>query len=393
MMKPPSASPLRAAEPPRRSRIVAHNGGRGYGGGEGAVVAILHGLAERGHSVILYCEHPVVLERARAAGVDAELFKFGGDMMLNRAARFASMLHHQQAEALLITTYRKFFIGGIAGRMARLPHVVGRIGTETDMPRKLKYRMALRSVVDAVVFNAESMRKRFLTVLPWYDPQRAITIQTGVRQPVESDGAVADLRVQLGIPEGARVIGSAGRLTEQKRFDTLIRVLATLPDDVHGVIAGRGEDEGDLRAVAAELGVTQRLHMLGYVNDLRPLHAALDVYMVTSVREGMSNAMLEALAAGIPVVSTPVSGAYEALEPLADGTRPGIVTSFDEREISTAVRAILADAPTRAAMARATRLRVQDRFAYERMIDDWESVLLTPRSDSNVSSFAYLRNT
>ncbi len=99
---------------------------------------------------------------------------------------------------------------------------------------------------------------------------------------------------------------------------------------------------------------------------------ALDVFAVTSRTEGMSNAMLEALAAGVPVVSTPVSSAADALEPLGDGRRSGLIV---EPAAETLVR-LLADRDAHGRMAEAARARARDRFAWEDKIDCWEALLL-----------------
>jgi glycosyltransferase involved in cell wall biosynthesis len=90
----------------------------------------------------------------------------------------------------------------------------------------------------------------------------------------------------------------------------------------------------------------------------------------------MSNAMLEALAAGVPVASTPVSGADEALAPLPDGRTVGMVTSFDEEGIASALRGLLADRTRLAAMGAAAREASEERFGFEGMLDRWERVLL-----------------
>jgi glycosyltransferase involved in cell wall biosynthesis len=85
--------------------------------------------------------------------------------------------------------------------------------------------------------------------------------------------------------------------------------------------------------------------------------------------------MLEAMAAGVPVVSTPVSGAEEALEPLSDGRRPGLVVAPGPAEIAAALREMLDDPARLAEMAAAARARVEERFAYEGFLDRWERLL------------------
>lgn len=373
MTKPHSVSSTKQAEPPRRRlRIVAHNGGIVFGGGEKAVAGILAGLAARGHDVVLYCRNTDVAQQVAAAGVPAHVFALGGDLMLHHAERLARAVRRRHADVLLLTTFRKFLIGGIAGRLARLP-VVGRIGIETDIPDGLKYAFTFRYLIDRVVFNAESMRQRFLSELPSYPPDRALTLVGGVQDGVKQNYA-SSLRSELHIPEAAHVIGSAGRLARAKRFDRLLAVTAGLPG-VHCVVAGRGVEMDVLRAKAQSLGIADRVHLLGWRQDIGSVIGAFDVYLVTSDKEGMSNAMLEALAAGVPVVSTPVSGAREALEPLPDGRRPGVVVDFDERALRDAVCGMLADEATRRATAAAARERAAERFTYARMIDRWETLL------------------
>jgi glycosyltransferase involved in cell wall biosynthesis len=103
--------------------------------------------------------------------------------------------------------------------------------------------------------------------------------------------------------------------------------------------------------------------------------ALLEVFIISSAREGLSNAMLEALAAGVPVVSTPVSGAADALEAPAEGAAPGIITGPEPEAIAAAVARILADDGLRSAMGAAAARRVAERFAAEGVLDAWDAVL------------------
>ena len=104
----------------------------------------------------------------------------------------------------------------------------------------------------------------------------------------------------------------------QKRLDLLLGAVARL-EGVRCLLAGAGPEEAVLRRGARTLGIAEHVVFLGHRESVGDVLDALDVFGVTSRTEGMSNAMLEALAAGVPVVSTPVSGAADALEPLGDG--------------------------------------------------------------------------
>lgn len=356
-------------------KIVAHNGAPIFGGAEIATSVLLQGLQRRGHEVALFCNCAPVAAKATAYGLETELVPLGGDAALHHAVRFARAVRRRAPRALLLATFRKLWLGALGGRWAGVPWTVTRIGLETDVPRNAKYRVVFRRWIDAVGVNADDLRRLYLRALPDYDPRRIVTIYKGF-EPSRRTAAPGAVRRSLGLPEHAAVIGSIARLAEQKRFDRLLGALALLPPHVHCVIAGAGETRAAIEAEAERLGVRGRLHLLGFRGDVADVLDALDVFVVSSDRESLANAMLEAMAAGVPVVSTPVSGAGEALAPLPDGSAPGVVISeFDAAALAAAAHSLLADPHARALAGRAGRRRVAERFVYDRMLDQWEALL------------------
>lgn len=350
--------------------IVAHVGARVWGGAERAVSGLLAGLQSRGHRVLLLCNDPVVAEPARARGLPAEILPLGGDASVHHAARLARRLRGLKPDALLVGMFKKVWLAGLAGRMAGVPRTVARIGLESDVPRNAKYRFAFRRLVDHVVVVAERLAPAYAS----YVPGRVSVIPNAVHVPARRlpEGA---LRASLGIAPDALVVGAIARLAAQKRLDRLLEAVAGLPEAVHCVIAGEGPCEGDLRAQAAARGIAARVHFLGYHGDVADVLGALDVFAVTSQQEGMSNAMLEALAAGVPVVSTPVSGTEEALRPEPGGVAPGMVVDFDAGAVADALRTVLEDRALREAMGVAAAGRAARDFSFPRMLDRWEQVL------------------
>ena len=354
--------------------VAAHNGARIWGGAERATTPPPAGLQGRGHRVLLFCNQPLVAERASALGVPTEILALGGDIALPHALRFASRLRRDRPDALVVGTYKKLFLASLGAHLARVPTVVARIGLETDVPRSLKYRFALTRWVDAVVVTAERMRAPFLA-LPGADPRRVVVIPNAAtisRGEVSFDAARAD----LGLPREAPIIGAVARLDRQKRLDRLLQAMAALPADVHCLFAGDGPERPALEALARELGVADRVRFLGHREDTAAVYAALDIMVMASDREGMSNAMLEAMALGVPVVSTPVSGAADALAPLADGRAPGILLQgFGVDELAQALRDALSDFDRLRAMGDAARERARTEFDFDLMLDRWEAVL------------------
>ncbi len=352
--------------------VVAHNGARIWGGAERATALLLAGLQQRGHPVLLLCNDPLVAVRAGELGVPAEILALGGDGMLPHAVRLARRLRQLRPDAFVIGTYKKLFLASLGARMARVPRVVARVGLETDTPRSLKYRLALPRWVDAVAVNARRMRPAFAG-LPGFSPGRVVVIHNGVDPPVRRQPHGA-LRAALGIPPGAPVVGAVARLATQKRLDRLLRAVSQVPG-VHCILAGDGGERGSLEALASALGIAPRVHFLGHRVDTGDVLDAFDLFVVSSDREGLSNSMLEALAAGVPVVSTPVSGADDALEPLADGVRPGEIVGFSEEEISAALRRLLGDGGGLRSMGEAARKRAEERFGMGAMLERWEALL------------------
>jgi glycosyltransferase involved in cell wall biosynthesis len=197
-------------------------------------------------------------------------------------------------------------------------------------------------------------------------------IHNGIAAPPEAGGSLRD---ELAIPADAPVVGTIARLARQKRLDRLLETVALLPPATHCVVAGTGGRLERLRALAGRLGIGARVHFLGHRDDTGAVLRTLDVFVTASDSEGLSNAMLEALSCGVPVVSTPVSGADDALEPLADGRSPGVVAGWEPAELADAIRPFLADPALRARAGAAALVRARERFGFEGMLDRWERVL------------------
>jgi glycosyltransferase involved in cell wall biosynthesis len=315
-------------------------------------------------------------DRAAALEVPAEVGRLGGHLMLPDAWRFGGRLRAWRPDALLVSTFKKLWLAGMAARRAAVPRVVARIGLSTDLPRRhWTYRLALRRWTDAVLVNADGIRRDFLADLPDLDPRTVVTVYDGIvlgDPPPER----ASARRALGLPTDVPLLGSVTRLSGQKRLDRMLEAVALL-DGVHLALAGVGELEGALRERAARPDLAGRVHFLGFRDDVPTVLGALDAFLLTSDKEGMANAMLEAMAAGVPVVSTPVSGATEALagpvEP--SGEAPGVVVEASPAAVAAATRRILAERELGRAMGEAGRERVRRRFSYPVMLDAWEHVL------------------
>ncbi len=354
-------------------RVVAHNGARILGGAERATVLLLSGLQSRGHDVLLMCNDEAVANYSSSVGVPSTISVIGGDLSLLDARRFATSLAAEKPEAVIVGTWKKLFFASWAAKKAGVTRIVARVGLESDTPRSIKYRYALRHWTDAVVVNADIMAKSF-TELDGFNPRNVRVIHNGVIAP-ERRLSPGELRRELGIPSDAAVVGTVARLVSQKRIDRFLRAFALLGHDAHCVIAGDGKEMETLMQLASTLDILERVHFLGHRENKGDVLDAMDVFVVSSDSEGMSNAMLEAMAFGLPVVSTPVSGAHDALLADAGVGAPGLVVNFEEKAIAGGIAKLFDRADTRRSMGRAARTIAATRFSLDSMLDRWEEVL------------------
>src|SRR5262249_9818316 len=118
-------------------------------------------------------------------------------------------------------------------------------------------------------------------------------------------------RARLGLEPNRFVVGAVGRLSAEKGFDLLIRAVGRLLKggaDVQLIIVGDGEERPRLEALITELGLVDRVLMLGYRPDVSELYQAMDVYALSSLSEGLPNVLLEAMALEVPIVATRIAG-------------------------------------------------------------------------------------
>lgn len=125
----------------------------------------------------------------------------------------------------------------------------------------------------------------------------------------------ADYRRKLNVPENAFMLISVGELNKNKNHEVIIRTLAKLSDrDIHYVVAGEGDLLNHLERISRELGVSAQVHFLGYRSDIEKIYKASDVCVFPSFREGLPVALMEAMASGLPCVSSSNRGSMDLID-------------------------------------------------------------------------------
>jgi glycosyltransferase involved in cell wall biosynthesis len=186
---------------------------------------------------------------------------------------------------------------------------------------------------------------------------------------IDADARAA-ARHALGIDASANVATIVGRLTAIKQHDLFLRVARAVRDDAPGttfLIVGDGELRPDLERLAAALGIGAAVQFLGWRKDLTTIYAASDVCVLTSRNEGTPVALIEALAAGIPVVSTDVGGVRDVVGDPALGS---VAPDGDVHQLAGAVGRALSPDARRADLVDARRRSATTRYGFDRLAAD-----------------------
>jgi len=257
---------------------------------------------------------------------------------------------------------------------AILAHVPARVMTEHSIyyPGKAGNAVTtalylnLRRRLDMVIACSEEVRRTHEADL---DPARTVTIVNGV----DLDGFAA-AREQHKDDGEVFNVGSVGSLTPQKGYPDLIKAMRILADrEVPAMLTfvGDGPLRPELEAAASAEGISDMVTFTGATADVRGFLSRFDVMAGSSLREGLPLSVLEAMASGLPVVTTDVGGNREAVE---DGVTGLLVPPGDPAALAEALEALWDDPDRRESMGKAGRARVEERFSARKMVSETESL-------------------
>jgi glycosyltransferase involved in cell wall biosynthesis len=255
--------------------------------------------------------------------------------------------------------------GLAAAVVARVPAVLGtvQVGGYEPPDRSAYWQLrALARGVDRYLAVSRDIARELVERLGWPEEKVEVSYNAVDLRRVEVE-APPRLREQLGAGETRLLVLTPARLDAQKGHRTLFEAIAQVPDAVF-VLAGEGPERQPLEALAAQLGIDERVRFLGRREDVPQLLAACDVFALPSLYEGSSLAVLESMAAGAPVVSSAIGGTDELIE---DGSSGLLVPPGDAEALAAALRRLLADPELRTGLATRARERVERDLTRERM--------------------------
>ncbi len=243
--------------------------------------------------------------------------------------------------------------------------------TEPDRPHRRTLDRLTHRLVNAEVCVSSGVRDWLIEGgLP---AEKLVVIPNGV--DVERfAGRGSAFKSELGIAPEAPLVTTIGRLTEQKGIDDFIQAAAKLHHAARGthfLIVGEGALRPDLGAQAEQLGLGSAITFLGFRSDVPDILRATDLFVLASRWEGMPNALLEAMAAGVPAIGTRVEGTEDVIQ---DGETGLLVAPRDPRALAEAMKSLLTDRDRAQTLGRAAREHVRTHFSLDAMVHRHEDL-------------------
>jgi len=344
---------------------------RGWRGGEQQMAYLCEGLRARGHGVTIVAQkHGEAARRLTEAGFDVIARRMRGEADLLAIRALASLMRTRRPDVVHLHTSHAHALGRVAARFGGRPPVIVSRRVDFSIYRRSFFRLngvKYRKGVDRIVAVSHAVER--VLVADGLDPARLCVVHDGIDPARVRSAPPVDVRARVGLGARARIILAVGALVGHKGHrhlvDAIPALVASAPE-AHVVIAGEGELRRDLELQAIRLGVPTRLLMPGYIEQVGGWFPAADVFVMPSVEEGLGSSVLDAMAAGIPIVATTAGGIPEAIRHGVDGL---LVPPGDPAALARAIAELLRDRYKAFDLAESAKKRVEAEFSVAKMVE------------------------
>jgi glycosyltransferase involved in cell wall biosynthesis len=351
-------------------------------GGQDQLLTLLRGLSVRGHRLHLIC-HPQTLleERARDAGVTVHPLEVHSEIGLIAFFRMARVLSRVRPDILAFNTPRPIIPGNVASRLAGVHTRIIFRRVNFPLRKNLLTRLKYNWGIDCIVTVSESIRQQLR--LDGVPLNRIRTVYEGMDlSPFPKRETPNQKR-----PGEPTIFGTVAHFSQEKGLRHLVEAAALIPG-VHArmrfILVGDGACRSDLESQVRDRGLGECFHFVGFQKQPAPYLGSFDCFILPSLSEGLSSAILSAMAASLPVIATNVGGIPELIEHEVNGL---LVPPADAISLAQAIER-LADDPIEAFhMGRQGRMKAEKQFTLQRMILQIEQLCASllnapPRSQS-----------
>ncbi|OPZ91628.1 MAG: Glycogen synthase [candidate division TA06 bacterium ADurb.Bin417] len=340
------------------------------GGAEKQLAELASRLDRTGFEPIVLCLRQTgpVAERLREAGVPVHYLDKRGKLDPGLIFRLAALLRRERPDILHSWMFTANTYGRLAAGLAGIPSIIAAERGADHWKRWYHFAIDRRLLkkTDRLLAVSEGVREFYARRLA-ISQERITVITNGV--DLKRFRAFRPPR-----PIDPGLVLSAGRLAEQKGFLDLVRAARMVIDRKPGTrftVLGEGPERPRLEAEIRRLGLERSFRLPGETADIRPCLFEAGLFVLPSLYEGMPNAVLEAMAAGKPVIATRVEGSREAV---LDNRTGRLVTPAAPAELAAAILDLLADPARAAEWGEAGRRRVEAEYNLDSIIKEYESL-------------------
>lgn len=343
---------------------------RTWRGGQNQVLVTALGLRSLGHRTVLVAHADGELRQRAQEGLDLVAIAPRNELDLGAAWRLSRVIKSLGPDIVHAHDPHGVAMAAIALSMstqaAKPPLVASRrvdFHLRGSSLSRWKYRQ-----VDCFICASETIRQ--MLVSDGIPEERTVTVHEGIDLERVASAQPAKLHAELWLPHNAPIVGNVAALVPHKGQRHLIEAAALVVrrvPDARFIIAGEGELRSALERQIAEHRLEKHVMLVGFRPDILSLHKAFDIFVMSSVTEGLGTSLLDAMACGKPIVATTAGGIPEVV---VDGETGLLVPPRDHEAMADAIVRLLEDAKLRRTMGDAGLARVRERFSGERMVQD-----------------------
>lgn len=314
-------------------------------------------------------------------------FSQNAALFLRGMSKLWHLLRHERFDVIETFTHDSNLVGLPIAWLAGIPvRIATHRGVIENFPRwreKLHTWMINSGIAQVLVAVSKGMGKQ--SQIEGVHDEKIVVINNGVTPLDVQSVDTAAVRQQLDLKDADRFLLSVGRVTHQKGHDVLIDAVPGLiqhhPNLVVS-ICGDGPQMSDLKAQISKLGLSDRVKLLGTWTNVAPLLAIADIFILPSRSEGLSRALLEAMAAGLPIVSTRVDGVADVA---VDGVHGLLVPPGDPVALGKALIRLVDDPQLRKRMGDAAREHVLASYTTDIMFDKYYKLMVNLLETKSIS--------
>ncbi len=323
--------------------------------------------------------------------------------------KLRAFIHRERIDILHAHGFYDSLFGSLAGRLSGIKVVASQRHLKLSERRVHEWgTRAIHRLADRIVVNSQAIRDSIIARNRAL-ADKVIVIRNGVCEPsspfiaTESESALAapfssdanqarkcaarhQLCSELGLSAKVKLLGMVARLTAIKGHRYFLEAAAQVAQetqDAHFILIGDGTERSEIERQAVQLGIRDRVHLLGNRADSRFLVSAFDVSVLTSLSEGLPNTVMEAMAAGVPTVATAVGGTTELIR---DGETGYLVPPADVNSLTERLRFVLSHESESKAVAESGQAFIHTQFGIHRTVEAveklYQELLRTPLSVS-----------